>query len=87
MLPPGCARLVTKPVATGSGARIMTMGMVEVAPFAAAIVTLTPATMTSTLRRTRSFLKRSYYSRCMGSWPMKSRRFNDSPKLLSHPTD
>jgi hypothetical protein len=52
-LPPGCARLATRPPPTGSGPNGKTMGMIAVACFnvgtAVAFVT-----MTSTLRRTNS---------------------------------
>jgi hypothetical protein len=51
MFPPGCARFSTIPVATGSPAAAITMGISRVA-FLAARVSLVPeATMTSTLRR------------------------------------
>src|SRR5262249_5524970 len=54
MLPPGLARLSTNPVATGSMASTITIGVVLVAFCAAAIAGLSPATMTSVLRRTSS---------------------------------
>src|SRR4030095_15319440 len=53
-LPPGLARLATKPRPTGSGALAITTGMVVVA-FIAANADCTPGTtIRSTLRRTRS---------------------------------
>ena len=52
-LPPGRARLATKPLPTGSPATANTIGMTDVACFAA--TTAVPAvTMTSTLSRTNS---------------------------------
>ena len=52
-LPPGRARLATRPAPTGSFATAKTIGMTDVACFAAA--TARPAvTMTSTFRRTNS---------------------------------
>src|SRR5215467_1964021 len=53
-LPPGRARLATKPAPTGSGKLVITMGMVLDAPFAANGVGPPEATIRSTLRRTRS---------------------------------
>ena len=55
-LPPGRARLATRPASTGSEPRAnITMGIVLVAFFAAWIVIVPPATtMISTLRRIRS---------------------------------
>jgi hypothetical protein len=53
MLPPGRARLATKPAPSGSFAAENTIGMTDVACFAAG--TPAPAVkMTSTLRRTNS---------------------------------
>src|SRR5262249_5183316 len=54
MLPPGRARLATRPNATGSPARVITMGMVVVAFFAANATPIPETTMRSTLRRTNS---------------------------------
>src|SRR5437867_3308141 len=53
-LPPGRARLVTKPEATGSATTVMTTGMVLVACATARMAGVEPTTMTSTLRRTSS---------------------------------
>src|SRR5215467_2136648 len=52
-LPPGCARLATRPPPTGSSATAKTMGMTDVACFN--VATAGPfVTMTSTLSRTNS---------------------------------
>jgi len=62
-LPPGRARLVTSPVATGSITPAMTIGMVAVACFAAWIAGGAYVTMMSTFRRTSSVARpgrRSY---------------------------
>ena len=53
-LPPGRARLATKPAPTGSPAFVITMGMVVVALFAANAVGRPVTTIRSTLRRTKS---------------------------------
>ena len=53
-LPPGRARLATRPSPTGSAAFAITMGMVVVAFFAANAGGPPVATIRSTLRRTRS---------------------------------
>ena len=53
-LPPGRARLATKPAPTGSAAFAITMGMVVVAFFAANAGRVPETTIRSTLRRTRS---------------------------------
>src|SRR5215475_2377703 len=53
-LPPGCARLATKPAPTGSTAFVVTMGMVLVAPFAANPAGSPVTTIRSTFRRTNS---------------------------------
>ena len=53
-LPPGRARLATKPAPTGSPAFAITMGMVVVALFAANAVGAPETTIRSTLRRTNS---------------------------------
>jgi hypothetical protein len=54
-LPPGRARLATSPVKTGSSPVRKTIGIVEVALFAARAVGVPPVeTITSTLRLTRS---------------------------------
>ena len=53
-LPPGRARLATKPAPTGSPAFVITMGMVVVAFFAANAGGVAETTIRSTLRRTRS---------------------------------
>ena len=53
-LPPGRARLVTKPAPTGSTAFVITMGMVLVAPFAANPAGPPVIMIKSTLRRTKS---------------------------------
>ena len=54
MFPPGRARLVTNPEATGSSASTITIGMVRVALRAASTAALLAATITSTPRRTKS---------------------------------
>ena len=53
-LPPGRARLATRPAPTGSPAFAITMGMVVVAFFAANAAGVPETTIRSTLRRTRS---------------------------------
>ena len=53
-LPPGRARLATRPVPTGSPAAAMTIGMTDVACLAATTASVADVTMTSTLRRTNS---------------------------------
>ncbi len=53
-LPPGRARLATRPVPTGSPAAAKTIGMTDVACMAATITAVADVTMTSTLRRTNS---------------------------------
>ena len=53
-LPPGRAKLSTKPVPTGSPATAKTIGMTDVACLAATIAEFPDVTMTSTLRRTYS---------------------------------
>ena len=53
-LPPGRARLATSPCPTGSETSHMTIGIEEVAPFAAAVSPVEEATMTSTFALTRS---------------------------------
>ena len=53
-LPPGRARLATKPAPTGSPAFVITIGMVVVAFLAANTAGAPEATIRSTLRRTRS---------------------------------
>jgi len=53
--PPGCARLATSPVLTGSTLLVMTIGMVVVAFMAATAIGFPPvATMMSTPSRTAS---------------------------------
>src|SRR6516225_10549455 len=55
MLPPGRARLATRPIPTGSPALMKTIGIVEVALFAASAGGVLPVvTITSTLWATRS---------------------------------
>src|SRR5213595_2696236 len=54
MFPPGRLRLATSPISTGSLGKIMTMGMLLVAFFAASAADPAGATITSTLRRTNS---------------------------------
>src|SRR5262249_2999341 len=51
MLPPGRARLSTKPVPTGSDAAPNTIGMTVVACFAARVAGVATVTMKSTLQR------------------------------------
>ena len=58
-LPPGRARLLTKPAPTGSPTFAITMGMVVVAFFAANVAGVPETTMRSTLRRTKSAAARS----------------------------
>ena len=53
-LPPGRARLATKPAPTGSPTFVITMGMVVVALLAANAARVPATTIRSTLRRTRS---------------------------------
>ena len=53
-LPPGRARLATRPLPTGSPATAKTIGMTDVACFAAATGAVPHVTMTSTLSRTNS---------------------------------
>ena len=53
-LPPGRARLATRPAPTGSPAFAITMGMVVVALLAANAAAVPATTIRSTLRRTRS---------------------------------
>ena len=53
-LPPGRARLATKPAPTGSPALVITIGMVVVALLAANAAGVPEATIRSTLRRTKS---------------------------------
>src|SRR5262249_18319981 len=53
-LPPGRAKLATRPVPTGSPAAAKTIGMTDVACLAATIAAVADVTMTSTLRRTNS---------------------------------
>ena len=53
-LPPGRARLATKPAPTGSPAFVITMGMVVVALLAANAAGVAVTTIRSTLRRTKS---------------------------------
>src|SRR5215813_232734 len=57
ILPPGRGRLSIYPSLTGSLVTVITMGMLRVACAAKLIVTESPATMTSTLRRTNSAAK------------------------------
>src|SRR5262249_9479141 len=55
ILPPGRLRLVTRSYLTGSSASVKTIGIVEVASFAATAAYGEPvATITATLRSTRS---------------------------------
>ena len=53
-LPPGRARLATRPLPTGSSASANTIGMTDVACFAARTGAAPAVTMTSTLSRTNS---------------------------------
>jgi len=50
-LPPGCARLATSPVPTGSPTAAKTIGISEVACITVIIASVPAVTMTSTLRR------------------------------------
>ena len=54
VLLPGCARLLTRPLPTGSEEAPMTIAMVDVARCAAAVATAPAVTMASTPRRTSS---------------------------------
>ena len=75
-LPPGRARLATRPIATGSPSVWKTTGIVEVACFAASAEASPPSvTITSTLRPTRSAAKAG--SRSSGPPPsdIRSQRF------------
>src|SRR5207248_4157761 len=56
-LPPGRARLATKPSSTGSVPMANTIGIVEVVLFAASVTALPREALTSTLRPTRSAAK------------------------------
>ena len=53
-LPPGCARLATSPVPTGSPTAAKTIGISEVACITVIIASVPAVTMTSTLRRINS---------------------------------
>lgn len=66
---PGRARLTMNPLATGSPAGAMTIGIVLVAFFEACTAGEGMATMTSTLRRASSIAKASTRSR----WPSATR--------------
>ena len=91
-LPPGRARLSTRPVSTGSAERpVITMGIVLVAFLATPIGLIPPATrMISTLRRTSSAARSGSRSRfpsayrysmvmfCPSMWP-RSRRASRIP--------
>jgi hypothetical protein len=54
MLPPGRARLETRPIPTGSPTPVKTIGIVEVAVFAARAAACPAGTITSTSRPTKS---------------------------------
>gem|GEM_PF-6006755 len=54
IFPPGCARLATTPLATGSLSCAITIGIVDVAPFEARVGAVPPVTMTTGLRATNS---------------------------------
>ena len=64
-LPPGRARLSTRPNLTGFSAKPKTIGIVAVAALAASVATLLPGVaITATFRRTRSAIsagRRSYW--------------------------
>jgi hypothetical protein len=53
-LPPGCAKLATSLLPTGSLNAVTTIGIVEVACFAVIAAALDPTTMTSGASRTNS---------------------------------
>ena len=53
-LPPGRAKLATRPSLTGSPTKVKTIGVVEVALFAASVGGEAMVTIKSTLRPTRS---------------------------------
>jgi hypothetical protein len=63
-LPPGCARLDTRPAPTGSPALVMTIGIVVVACLAAEGPGEPWDTMTSTFSRTSSAAKPGSRSYC-----------------------
>ena len=54
MLPPGCARLATRPFPTGSVEKAMTMGIVVIVCFSVGSAAPKAVTMTSTFSRTNS---------------------------------
>src|SRR5215475_8703118 len=54
VFPPGCAKLATKPLPTGSVAYAMTMGIVLVACCSGRMAADNPVTMMSTFKRTSS---------------------------------
>src|SRR5260221_10394795 len=57
MLPPGCAKLLTKPDPIGSEAERITIGIVDVALCKASIAGVVSATMTSGFKLTTSFAR------------------------------
>jgi len=70
-LPPGRARLATRPVPTGSDAAAKTIGMTDVACFAAITTTVADVTMTSTLSRTNSAAISAARSRLPSAQPTR----------------
>jgi hypothetical protein len=84
-LPPGRARLATKPEPTGSPEFAITMGMVLVAPFAANGVGPPTVTIRSTLRRTNSAASSGSRSRFPSAYRYSMVRFFPSihPNLFS----
>jgi hypothetical protein len=65
-LPPGCAKLATKPLPTGSETVAKTMGMVRVCCRSAAVVGVTAERMTSGCSATSSFANRCLASSSAG---------------------
>jgi hypothetical protein len=88
-LPPGHARLATRPVPTGSPAAAKTIGMAVVARFAATTCTVPAVTMTSTFSLTNSATN----SAARASLPSAQRyaiamlRFSLQPSSLSRYTN
>ena len=78
MLPPGRARLETKPLLTGSSPVIITMGIVFVAALAARIAGGDEATMTSTRSRTSSFARTAIRSCCPSAKPFRNSTLSPS---------
>jgi hypothetical protein len=75
IFPPGWAKLLMKPERTGSVAGAITMGMVEVARWAAAIAEVATATITSGLRAISSLISED-----------KRSAFPSAPQVVTHNT-